>query len=92
MTAMTNPEEGFGLTPSESFDVVIYEIETRRVVAVIGEAMRRHDGTGSERNTAEYRQQTGRLRVNDRFDVAIVPAGRYAEGGTLSEIDVEEGG
>lgn len=56
------------------YDVVIYEIATRRIDAVIGVDMRGWDGNGSGRGTAELRQQTGRERVNDRYEVAIVPA------------------
>jgi hypothetical protein len=61
------------------FDVVIYEIATRRIDTIIGTDMKLWDGTGSGRNTADLRKQTGQERVNDRFDVAIVPAGRYKQ-------------
>ena len=61
------------------FDVVIYEIATRKIDAIIGKDMRMWDGEGSGRNTADLRKQTGQERVNDRFDVAIVPAGKYKQ-------------
>jgi hypothetical protein len=63
--------------PELLFDVVIYEIATRRVDAVIGRAMPLWDGTGTGRNTADLRKQTGQERVNERFGVAIVPTGKY---------------
>ena len=72
----------------ERYDVVIYEKETRSVESVIGTDMRRWDGTGSGRNTAEYRQQTGRERVNEYFDVAIVQTGKHTFGSVLSEDEI----
>ena len=65
------------------FDVVIYEKATRRIDSIIGTNMRRYDGKGKGRNTAELRQQTGRERVNDNYDVKIVPAGKYQKGDVL---------
>jgi hypothetical protein len=70
-------------TTEELFDVVIYEIATRRIDAVIGENMRRWDGSGSGRNTAELRQHTGMERINDRYDVKIVEAGKFQKGAIL---------
>lgn len=70
-------------TKEELFDVVIFEIATRKIDSVIGTNMRRWDGSGSGRNTAELRQQTGQERVNDRYDVEIVDAGKYAVGSIL---------
>ena len=61
------------------FDVVIYEIATRKIDAIIGTDMKLWDGTGTGRNTADLRKQTGQERVNDRFGVAIVPAGKYKQ-------------
>lgn len=65
------------------YDVVIFDKETRVIDAIIGERMRRHDGTGRGRNTAELRQQTGLERVNDRYDVEIVETGKFKKGDTL---------
>ena len=74
--------------PELLFDVVIYEIATRRVDAVIGKAMPLWDGTGTGRNTADLRKQTGQERVNDRFDVAIVPTGKYEKDQVLTPEEV----
>ena len=52
---------------------------------MIGKDMLLHDGEGSGRNTADLRKQTGQERVNDRFDVAIVPAGKYQQVNERSE-------
>lgn len=65
------------------YDVVIFEIASRKVDAVIGERLRRWDGSGRGYNTAELRQQTGRERVNERYDAKIVPAGKFQKGDTL---------
>ena len=70
------------------FDVVIYEIATQHIDAVIGKNMPLDDGTGSGRNTADLRKQTGRERINEHFDVAIVPANTYSKGGTLNKRDI----
>ena len=61
------------------FDVVIYETATRKIDALIGKNMCLWDGTGSGRNTADLRKQTGQERINDKFDVAIVIAGKYKQ-------------
>lgn len=65
------------------YDVVIFEIDTRRIDAVIGKNMRRWDGSGSGRNTAELRQQTGQERINANYDVEIVKAGKYKKDDVL---------
>lgn len=70
------------------FDVVVYEIATRKIESMIGKNMRQWDGTGSGRYTAEMRRQTGQQNVNDQFDVAIVPAGQFKKGDALPK-DVE---
>ncbi len=70
-------------TTEELFHVVIFEIATRKIDSVIGTNMKLWDGTGSGRNTAELRQQTGQERVNDRYAVEIVDAGKYAVGSIL---------
>ncbi len=77
-------------TESKKYDVVIYKLETMEVDTVIGSDMPSVNETGiggNGRNTAELRQQTGRERVNDLYDVAIVDAGRFAKGSTLTEAD-----
>lgn len=68
----------------EGFDVVVYEYATGRISAIIGENMRRWDGEGSGRNTAEYRAQTGAGRCNDAYGTAIVPTGKYKEGDVMN--------
>lgn len=73
----------------EIFDVVIYSDADRKVESVIGKDMRRFDGVGSGRNTADLRKQTGLERVNHHYGVAIVPAGKYAVGSTLATEDME---
>lgn len=70
---------------AELFDVVVFEKATRVVDTVVGVAMRRYDGTGSGRNTAETREQTVRARINERYDVAILPTGLVAKGDRLIE-------
>lgn len=67
----------------ELFDVVIFEIATRKIDTVIGHSMRKWDGKGTGRNTAELRQQTGRERVNERYDVEIVESEKYKAGDVL---------
>lgn len=65
------------------YDVVIYEKSTRKIDAIIGRDMRSFDGTGSGRNTAELRMQTGQERINEHYDVAMVPVGKYKKGDVL---------
>jgi hypothetical protein len=70
--------------PSEAtFDVVIYELASRKIDAIIGKDMSLWDGTGTGRNTADLRKQTGEERINDRFAVAIVPTGKYQKGDVI---------
>jgi len=69
----------------ELFDVVIYHKTTRIVDSVIGKNMRRWDGTGSGRNTAEYRSETGFERINDQYNVAIVKAGTLKKGDRFND-------
>lgn len=64
----------------ELYDVVIYEKATRKIDAIIGTGMKSWDGTGSGRNTAELRVQTGQERINDRYECEMVAAGKYQEG------------
>lgn len=65
------------------FDVVIYEKDTRKVDAIIGASMKLWDGSGTGRNTAELRVQTGKERINDLYDCKMVEAGQYSKGDTL---------
>ena len=65
------------------YDVVIYEIATRKIDAIIGKSMKRWNGTGSGRNTAEFRQQTAEERINDRYAVEIVEADKFHKGDLL---------
>lgn len=71
------------LETEQRFDVVIFHKKTREIDSIIGKSMRRHDGTGSGRNTAELRKQTGQERCNDRYDCEIVNADEFKEGDTL---------
>jgi hypothetical protein len=68
----------------ELYDVVIYEKATRKIDTIIGENMKSWDGNGSGRNTAELRVQTGRERINERYECEMVPAGKYQKGDVLS--------
>jgi len=65
------------------WDVVIFEKATRKIDAIIGKLMRRWDGTGSGRNTADLRLQTGQERINDHFDVKIVKTNKWKKGDVL---------
>ena len=65
------------------YDVVIIDRVTRTIDAVIGTNMRGYDGTGSGRNTAEMRRETGLSRVNDAYTVKIVAAGKYKKGDVI---------
>lgn len=61
-------------------DVVIYEIESRKVEAVVG----RNLGTTGF-HTVEKRIDTVSERLNDSFDVMAVPAGKYEKGSILPD-------
>ncbi|MGV0949259.1 MAG: hypothetical protein ACOYB3_01210 [Azonexus sp.] len=65
-------------TPKQ--DVVIYEIETRIVESVVG---RNLDDKGF--HTVDKRVETVAGRLNDRFDVMAVPAGKYDKGSVLPD-------
>lgn len=69
---------------AERYDVVIYEKATRKIDAIIGRDMRSWDGTGTGRNTAEMRVQTGQERINEHYAVSMVPAGKYQKGDVLA--------
>ncbi len=70
-------------TTEKLYDVVIYEKATRKIDRIIGANMKSWDGTGSGRNTAELRVQTGQERINDRYGCRMVEAGQYKEGDQL---------
>lgn len=65
------------------YDVVIYEKATGKIDAIIGTNMRRWDGTGTGRNTAELRVQTGEERINENYGCKMVVAGKYQKGDVL---------
>jgi hypothetical protein len=60
----------------DRYDVVIYEITTRTVESVIGENLLLRTG----HYNAERRANTGLERINEHYDVAIVPTGEYKKG------------
>ena len=67
---------------TELFDVVIFDMESRKVESVVGKALRRNAGTYN----AEQRLETALNRINlDRYSAEIVPAGKYDIGSTLPE-------
>lgn len=65
------------------FDVVIYNKDTCEIESIIGKNMRRWNGNGTGRNTAELRKQTGEERVNEHYGVEIVDAGKFKKGDIL---------
>lgn len=73
---------------SERYDVIIYELATGEVASIIGRDMRAWDGTGSRRNTAEMRMQTGMERINDRYECVMVRAGSCKEGDRITPKEV----
>ena len=77
-------EEPMKNTETETlFDVVIYRREDRKIDTIIGLNMRRWDGTGSGRNTADMRKQIGEDRINGNYAVEIVHAGKFKVGDVL---------
>lgn len=66
------------------WDVVIYEMATGTIDAIIGTNMRRWDGEGSGRNTADLRLETGLERINEHYDCLIVEAGKYKKGDAIA--------
>ncbi len=69
---------------NEKFDVVVYEIATRKVDAIVGKNMPRDTGFYN----AEKRADTVSPRLNDDFNVAIVPAGKYQKGQFIKDGDL----
>lgn len=65
------------------YDVVIFEKTSRKIESVIGKEMRSWYGTGSGRNTAELRVQTGFERINGYYSCQMVPSGKYKIGEVL---------
>lgn len=61
------------------FDVVIYEIATRKVDTITGKDLRMRKG----HYNAERRLETTEGRLNDRYDAEIVPAGKFKAGDIL---------
>lgn len=64
------------------FDVVIFNMETRKIVSIVGKSLRRKGGT----HNAERRLETALGRIDlDHYSVEIVTAGKYDVGGILQE-------
>jgi hypothetical protein len=70
-------------TNTKRFDVVIYNIESRKIVAIIGRDLPRSEGF----HNAEKRLETAFQRINDDYSAAIVKSKKYNEGDTLIEKD-----
>jgi len=70
-------------TPAR-WDVVIYEIATRKVNAVVGTDMPEE---GSH-HTVDKRMETAMGRINAAFSVAKVPPGKYKLHSVLEEGDL----
>lgn len=68
---------------SELFDVVIYNLHTSEIDAVVGERLRLDTGF----HNAEKRLETALSRINDRYNAVIVPAGKYRKGDKLEARD-----
>lgn len=62
--------------PDSRYDVVIYEIDSRKIASIVGKDMRLDEGYYN----ANKRLGTAQERCNDRFDAMIVPAGVYKVG------------
>ena len=71
---------------TDRFDVVIYCIADRRVDTVVGKNLEYHRDRHGE--SATRRLGTVLPRLNERYDAAIVPAGKYPEGSVLTEDDL----
>ena len=66
---------------SQKFDVVVYEMRSRKVESVIGKNMPRSKGSF---HTAEKRLDTAFSRINlERYSACIVEAGKYSVGDVL---------
>lgn len=60
---------------SELFDVVIYEIDSRKVVTIVGRGL-----TEKGFHSVDRRIETVNQRLNEAYDVVSVPAGFCKEG------------
>lgn len=66
-------------TKPKLFDVVIYKIDDGVVDTIAGKDMERTQG----HYNAEKRMDTVITRLNDKYNVSIVPAGIYNKGDVL---------
>ena len=64
------------------FDVVIYEISTGKIETFAGKDLPSEQGRHGF-HTVEKRQKTVETRINDHYDVMVVPAGKYQKGDVL---------
>jgi hypothetical protein len=64
----------------QRYDVVIYEIATRKIDTIAGKDLRPDSGHFN----AERRLETLLSRLNDRYNAEIVDAGKYQKGDVLS--------
>jgi putative intracellular protease/amidase len=69
------------MATEKRFDVVIFEIETRKVESIAGRDMREEGGF----HTVDKRLATVSERLNEHYDVMAVPAGKYNKGDVLPE-------
>ena len=67
--------------PEEHLDVVVFDLETRVVTAIVGRGMRRTKG----HYNAEKRLATILGRINPRHGAEIVASGSLAVGGKLPQ-------
>jgi len=76
---------GDGETMTEQlYDVVIFEIATKKVTSIVGVGMQLDEG----HYNAQKRIETVLPRLNDNFDVSAVPAGKYNVGDVIAEVDL----
>ena len=68
------------------YDVVIYEKETKRIDTIAGAGLE----MCGVRNSVEVRVATILPRINDRYDVTSVPAGKYVKGQVLEEDHLDD--
>lgn len=64
------------------FDVVIYEIASGKIETFAGKDLPSELGRHGF-HTVEKRQKTVEPRLNDHYDVMVVPAGKYQKGDAL---------
>ena len=67
--------------PKPLYDVVIYEIATRKIESMAGTSL----PTEGSFHTVGKRLETVSTRINDRYDVLAVAAGKYQKGDILPE-------